>query len=86
MPKIIPIKDLKNTAAISTVVRESPGPVYVTKNGYDDMVIMRTEDYDRLLWEKEILAKLLEGEQSIARGEAVDAFESLEGIRKKYGI
>ena len=86
MPKIIPIKELKNTAKISLMVRESPGPVYVTKNGYDDMVIMRTEDYDQLLWENDILEKLLEGEQSLARGEGVDAFESLAEIRKKYGI
>lgn len=86
MPKIIPIRDLKDTAKISTMVRESPGPVYVTKNGYDDMVIMRTEDYDQLLWEKDVLGKLLEAEQSIARGETFDAFESLEKLRKKYGI
>ena len=86
MPKIIPIKDLKNTAAVSTMVRESAGPVYVTKNGYDDMVIMRTEAYDQLLWEKDVLGKLLEAEQEIARGEVADALESHKKLRKKYGI
>ena len=86
MPKIIPIKDLKDTAKISTMVRESPSPIYITKNGYDDMVIMRSEAYDQILWENDVLDKLLEAEQEIARGEGVDAFESTAKLRKKYGL
>ena len=66
--------------------KESHGPVYVTKNGYDDMVILSSEAYDRLLLKNELLEKLLEGEQSLARGEGIDAFESLAEIRNKYGI
>ena len=34
MPKIIPIRELKNTATISKYVQESNEPVFVTKNGY----------------------------------------------------
>lgn len=41
MPRIIPIRDLKDTAAISRMCSESDEPVYVTKNGYGDLVIMR---------------------------------------------
>ena len=33
----------------SAMVHESPGPVFVTKSGYGDMVLMRMEDYDQLL-------------------------------------
>ena len=40
MPRIIPIRDLKNTAAVSQMCSESKEPVYITKNGYGDMVIM----------------------------------------------
>lgn len=40
MPRIIPIRDLKDTAAISQMCSESDEPVYITKNGYGDMVIM----------------------------------------------
>jgi len=86
MPKIIPIKDLKNTAGVSLMVRESEEPVYVTKNGYGDMVLMSTEKYERLMYERDIMAKLLEGERAIERGETEDAFESVERLRRKYGI
>ena len=86
MPKIIPIKELKDTANISMMVRENAGPVYVTKNGYDDMVIMSTEEYDRLIYQLDILEKLAEGERAIRRGETVDATESVEQIRRRYGL
>ena len=86
MPKIIPIKDLKNTASVSAMVRESEGPVYVTKNGYDDLVIMSTDEYDRLLYQLDILEKLAEGERAIRRGEVVDPVESIAQIRRRYEL
>ena len=86
MPKIIPIKELKDTAKISLMVRENADPIYITKNGYDDMVIMSTEEYSRLMAELEVMEKLLEGEQAIARGEVIDAFEGIEQIRRRNGL
>jgi prevent-host-death family protein len=47
MPRIIPIRDLKNTATISKYVEESNEPVFVTKNGYGSMVIMSIKVYER---------------------------------------
>ena len=40
MPRIIPIKELKNTSEISDLCHKTNEPIYVTKNGYGDMVIM----------------------------------------------
>ena len=39
MPRIIPIRDLKNTTGISQMCNESAEPVYITKNGYGDMLL-----------------------------------------------
>lgn len=47
MPKIVPIRELKNTASISEFVEESNEPVFVTKNGYGSMVLMSMEVYER---------------------------------------
>ena len=38
MPKIIPIKELKNTSEISEMCHKSEEPVYVTKNGYGELL------------------------------------------------
>lgn len=46
MPQIIPIKDLKNTSEISDMCHKAAEPIYVTKNGYGDMVIMSMETYE----------------------------------------
>lgn len=46
MPQIIPIKDLKNTSEISDMCHKTEEPIYVTKNGYGDMVIMSMENYE----------------------------------------
>jgi len=46
MPTIIPIKELKNTANISRMCDEKEEPVFVTKNGYGDLVVMSQKCYD----------------------------------------
>ena len=50
MPRIVPIRDLKNTTAISTLCHEDKEPIFVTKNGYGDMVIMSMETYEKKLF------------------------------------
>lgn len=48
MPKIIPITDLRNTTKISEFCHERNEPVFITKNGYSDLVIMSMEAYEAL--------------------------------------
>ena len=50
MPQIIPIKDLKNTSEVSELCHKSDEPIFVTKNGYGDMVIMSMEAYERNMY------------------------------------
>ena len=47
MPEIIPIRDLKNTNAISQRCHETQEPIFVTKSGYGDMVIMSIRSEER---------------------------------------
>ena len=63
MPRIIPIRDLKDTAAISRMCSESDEPVYITKNGYGDMVVLSMEAYENLQFESEVYFKLREAEK-----------------------
>ncbi|MHB8126832.1 MAG: type II toxin-antitoxin system Phd/YefM family antitoxin [Desulfitobacteriaceae bacterium] len=63
MPKIRPVSDLRNSfAEISRIVHETSEPVFLTKNGYGDMVVMSIEAYERKLFESEIYFKLKEAE------------------------
>ena len=81
----IPIRDLKNTAEVSALCKRTAAPLFVTKNGYNDMVIMSAEVYERL----RVLSayeKLMAAEQDIEAGRVSDASASLSALRAKYGL
>ncbi len=49
LPRILPINELKNTANISKICKESNVPIVITKNGYSDMVLMSVELYEQTI-------------------------------------
>lgn len=48
IPRIVPITDLRNTTKISELCHAKNEPVFITKNGYSDLVIMSMEAYEAL--------------------------------------
>ena len=86
MPQIIPIKDLKKTSELSELCRNSREPIFITKNGYGDMVIMSIETYEKTMFLSDVYQKLDEGENSIQLGDVMDGFDSLEAIKEKHGL
>lgn len=63
MPHIRPISDLRNHFAdISKIVHETGEPVFLTKNGHGNMVVMSIEAYEQKLFESEVIIKLKEAE------------------------
>ena len=66
-PKIRPVSDLRNKFSdISRTVHESNTPVFLTKNGRGDMVVMSLETYEQNLFETEVYLKLKEAEYQAA--------------------
>ena len=86
IPHIVPIRDLKDTAAISQMCNKSTEPIYITKNGYGDMVIMSMKAYEEKFALLDVYTKLADAEEQISQGKTVDARASLKGLRTKYGI
>ena len=86
MPQIIPIKDLKNTAEISEMCHKTNEPVYITKNGYGDMVIMSMEVYEKQRQREEIYRDLEIAEEQIEQGAIGDAKEHLVSLMEQYGL
>lgn len=63
MPQIRPVSDLRNNfAEISRIVHESREPVFLTKNGHGDMIVMSKEQYESIQYDNEIFIKLKEAE------------------------
>ncbi|GFI71798.1 hypothetical protein IMSAG250_01005 [Clostridiales bacterium] len=61
---IRPVSDLRNNfAEISKIVHETAQPVFLTKNGFGDMVVLSIEAYENLQFESEVYLKLQEAEK-----------------------
>ena len=86
MPQIIPIRDLKNTSKISEKCRLSDAPIFITKNGYGDMVIMSMKRYEESLAKLDVYARLADAEQQVSQGLTKEATASLKSLRAKYHV
>ncbi|NCU31426.1 MAG: type II toxin-antitoxin system Phd/YefM family antitoxin [Candidatus Moranbacteria bacterium] len=86
MPRIIPIRDLKKTSELSELCRETNEPVFITKNGYGEMVIMSMDTYEKTMLMNDIYRKVDAAEQSVSKGDVAEGFESLRQTRNKYDL
>ena len=86
MPVIVPVRDMKNTTRISELCHRQSRPVFVTKNGYGDMVVMSMEHYQECIGRYEIYAKLAEAQTEIDEGRGKDARRALAALRRKYRV
>ena len=69
MPTIRPISDLRNSAnEISDFCRQTRQPVYITRNGTGDMVVLSMDEYERQQARIDLYGKLAVAEQEVASG------------------
>ena len=84
MPRIIPIRDLRDTTKISEMCNTSNEPIFVTKNGYGDMVVMSISVYEQELARADMYAKIMEGKAQADNGVLVEGKTALSELRTKY--
>ena len=85
MPQIRPITDLRNTTEISDICHAKREPVFITKNGYGDLVIMSIEAYEDLIDTASIDAAIGRAESEYARThESLNARTALASLRRKH--
>ena len=86
MPVIVPVRDLKDTNRISELCNRELRPVFVTKNGYGDMVIMSMAYYEEALGRNAVYAKLEEARSDIAAGRVKPLRQAINGLRNKFNV
>ena len=85
MPVIMPIKDLRNTSEISDMAHRTQEPIFITKNGYSDLVIMSSELYDKFVKSNRIDQAIYEYEKEMEEdGASIDLDEAFEKLNRKY--
>ena len=87
MPTIMPIRDLRNTSEISEMAHKMQEPIFITKNGYSDLVVMSAELYDRFARINRIDQAIYEAEKEVAEGSEPVALDTARASldMKYYG-
>ena len=87
MKMIRPVSDLRNNFAdISKTVHETAQPVFLTKNGYGDMVVMSMEAFESLQFESEVYYKLQAAEREAElTDKRYSSKEILQAMREAIG-
>ena len=87
MPLIMPIRDLRKTNEISEIAHREQQPIFITKNGYSDLVVMSSELFDKFMAIDRIDQAIAEAELELSKGvkpiSAEAAFNELE--KKHFG-
>lgn len=86
MSRIISINELKNTSEISDMCHKAEESIYITKNGYGDMVIMSMKNYEITMRRIAMYHEIEISEQQIKKDQVKDARKSLRETRAKYGL
>lgn len=70
MPLIKPISDLRNKAnEISDLAHKSDEPIFITRNGEGDMVVMSMAQYSKLQLKIDLFSKLAVAQAQRASGD-----------------
>lgn len=86
MPRTISSRDLRKAEELSRQLHNDPEPIYVTKGGVDDMVIMSVETYESLVSKVKMLQVVLLAEQQEKKGHMQSAQELFQELSRKYGL
>ena len=85
MPLIMPIRDLRNTSEISELAHKQQEPIFITKNGSGDLVVLSNEAYERLCDRAGLNTLLNAGIAEMKSGKYRLAGDISEMLKKEFG-
>ncbi len=85
LPTVLPINELKNTAKIANVCKNSESPILITKNGYSEMIIMSVDKYQKMIDDIQLATLINEGINELRSGvETTSAIDFMNELGKRY--
>ena len=85
MAIIVPVTEMRDTNKFTEKCKNSKEPVFVTKNGYGDLVCMSIELYEELIEKADVQKKLYQGIQEMNEGKLIDGKEFIQTLNERYG-
>ena len=84
--KMISTQDLKNTVEVEKHCAKEQGSVYVSENGYERLVIMDIDYYEKNIQKMYEAKAIIEGIKDLKEGNTEDGAETMRRLREKYGV
>lgn len=85
MPIIMPIRDLRKTSEISDIAHKKQESIFISKNGYSDLVVMSSERYERFAQINKIDQAIYEAEEEVEDGATPIALDDArDRLNRKY--
>lgn len=85
MPSIRPSSDLRNSYnQISEYCRTHSEPVYITKNGKGDLVVLDIESYEKLVGRFELSTLLDQGLEDVKQKNYINTDEFFNKLEGRY--
>ena len=85
MPEIKPISYLRtNAKEVSDFCRKTREPMFITRNGSGDMVILNIGEYERLMGKLDLFHKLEAAEREILSGAKGEEFDAVAEEMRSY--
>ena len=83
MPVIIPSEHFSDISKLFDMTQKIQEPIFITKNGYSDLVLMSSELYDKFVKNNRIDQAIYESEKEMeAGGVSIGLDEAFEKLNK----
>lgn len=84
MAKVITMEDFQDAMKISDMAHASNEPIFVTKNGSIDLVVLDFNEYESLIHRNKIHDALIVGVNLADNGQLLDSDEVLASLKTKH--
>lgn len=85
MINIVPVTEMRDTNKFLEKCKNSKDPIFVTRNGYGDLVCMSIQVYEEIMEKIDVQRKLYEGIKEMQEGKIIDGQTFIEALTEKYG-
>ena len=82
IPKFVPITDLRqDAAAVLRAIQSGDEPIVIMQRSRSAAVLISVDTYERMIYEREVLGLLVQGEKDIKAAKGVSVDELLAELK-----
>ena len=85
MATIVPVTEMRDTNKFTEKCKNSNEPIFVTKNGYGDIVCMSMELYESMMEKIDVQKKINDAMLQMKNNEVIDGKDFIKELKDTYG-